>query len=456
MTKAHIAGIGGEGWSWIAKVLLGMGWEVSGCDCGDISNNYHIKDLKKLGIRHIYNNNSPSHITPDTNYFLYTSALLSSPVNKEELARATSLGVKSFDRCAFFPKLLENRDVIAIAGTHGKTTTSAITAYILDSLGIRCGFGIGGTPLNFNTNGRVGESVEFVVEADEYANAFLGLYPKHEIITFLEKDHTEFFPTFNDIAHSFSMFVNKIRSGGKIIYNSDCLALKQLIKSSNKQSVSYGFDLESDWILSNPEIQGFTTSWRLQNGKEDILVSVPFPGKQYALNATASIILASLYGFNIQRIAHLLAKFKGTKRRFEKIQLPDFTVISDYGHHPTEIKTTLEGAKKLGKRIIVIYEPHQYKRCFDLKVSFKGVFDATDVLIQVDIFPSRELPPYPISGEEFYKITSTAVGKSKYVKDYKEVSGVLKEIVLPDDLVLVFAVGHGEQIVSSIKKLYEY
>ncbi|MBU4380750.1 UDP-N-acetylmuramoyl-L-alanyl-D-glutamate--2,6-diaminopimelate ligase [Candidatus Parcubacteria bacterium] len=452
MPKAHILGIGGEGWSWIAKVLLESGWDVSGCDAGDIANNKHIQELLKLGLSKVYLNNSPNHVTGDLDYFLYTSGLLSYPKNMEELTRANELGVKSLDRNHFFPVILDDRNVVAVAGTHGKTTTSAMVAYLFDSMGDKCGFGIGGTLLNFATNGRVGESKNFVVEADEFGNAFLGLTPQIVVLTHLENDHTDYFKSFNDMLGSYRKFVNQVKKGGQIIGFGDNPGIERLVLNCNKDQIFYGFEPYNNCVLSKVTIKDFTTLWEFKYQNVVYKAQINFPGIQYALNATASVLACNALGYDINTTISHLPGFMGTARRFEKFVKGGVTYISDYGHHPTEIATTITGAKNLGKRLIVVFEPHQYKRCADLLDNFKGIFADVDILIQTDIFASRENPPYPITNEDFFKVTKIGVKNFKCIKDYKDVSDYLLTIVKRGDVVLIFAVGHGEKILDGIKR----
>ena len=450
--KAHIAGIGGEGWSWIAKVLLEIGWEVTGCDSGNIKLNPHIKELSAHGLKEAYQGNSPTHITKKLDYFLYTSALLSLPINKREFDKAQELNIKCYDRNKFFPLFLKDKDVIAVAGTHGKTTTSGITAFLLDSLGDKCGFGVGGTLKNFRTNGRVGESANFVIEADEFGDAFLGLTPKIEIITHLENDHTDYFPRFNDMVRSYDKFVNYLKNNGVIIYCKDNPVLNKLVISSNKRSISYGFNSNSDWVLTDLKITGFTTYWTIRFQGKNYKAEIPFPGTQYALNATAGIIACYEAGYDIAEAVGFLKGYQGVERRFEINKVKGITIVNDYGHHPTEILTTIKGAKGIGKRLIVIFEPHQYKRCFDLKKDFERVFDGVDILIQTEIFASREIPPYPITNEEFFKITKKGLSRSYYIQSYHNIPTFIKRISKSGDLILVFAVGHGGWITEDLIK----
>jgi UDP-N-acetylmuramate--alanine ligase len=453
MSKIHIAGIGGEGWSWIAKVLLENGHEITGCD---VNENNHIKFLRQIGLQNFQLGNSGTHITPDLDYFLYTSALLSNAENKKELDKAKELGITALDRNEFLPILLKDRKVIGIAGTHGKTTTSALVSYLLDALGDECGFGVGGTTQNFETNGRNGNSETFVIEADEFADAFLGLNPYASIITNMEMDHHDYFKNFETYKNSFAKYINQNKEF--VVVFGDDKELLSLAELSGKSFHTYGEDLNNKYKIENIEINELSTKWNLTFDNKNYNLEILFPGKQYAYNATAAVILCVGLGYEIEKIASLLKGFKGTQRRFESTKINNVTIINDYGHHPTEIKITLEGAlesaKSVRKKVFVVYEPHQYKRCSELLDSFEGIFIGADLLLQTSIFPSREQPPYSITNEQFFETCSKGLRNDQkvYIENWENCSDItMRNIPKKEEvLILVFAVGHGSTIVKNI------
>lgn len=449
--KVHIAGIGGEGWSWIAKILIEKGWEVSGCD---ISENNRVSDLKKLGLKNFDLGNSSSHIDNSLDAFLYTSAIKYNLENKKELDRAIELNIKSYERNEFLPILLNDRDIIAVSGTHGKTTTTSMISYLLDSMGEKCGFGIGGTSLNFKTNGRNGESKNFVIEADEFADAFLGINSKIAVITSLEMDHHDYFSDFNSYINSFCKFVSNVRTDGNVLMWGDntpveIIKNKFLKKNSKGEFMTYGEDKSNDVVISDIKINGFETSWKFVVGKKMFNAKVPFPGKQYAFNSTAALLVCMFMGFDINDAISKLNLFKGTGRRFQSSIKNGITVVNDYGHHPTEIKVTVNAAKSTGKKVIVIYEPHQYKRCVELLNEFDGVFKGIN-LIQCPIYASRENPPYPISDEDFFQVTKASSNSSILCDSVEDAVAQALSKSQKGDLVLVLAVGHGDLIVKNL------
>lgn len=445
-TKAHIAGIGGEGWSWIAKVLIERGWEVTGCDleCGK-----RVGELKQLGLKRFLKGHSTDHITADLDYFLYSSALLSHDIPLKEINYARSLGTKVLDRTEFLPELLEENNVVAITGTHGKTTTSSIVAYLLNSFGDKCGFGVGGTVRNFNTNGRNGDSNTFVLEADEFADAFLGVKPYIGVITSLEMDHHDYFKDFDTYTKSFKKFASNINTGGQLIMWGDGTPVEELKNVTNSDVITYGECDGNDVRILSIDVEGFDTKWSFDIDGDKFSASVPFPGKQYAYNATAALLVCKRMGFDIKRAISLLGDFKGAGRRFEYHEKNGITIVNDYAHHPTEVQFTVEAAKSTGKRVIVVFEPHQYKRSAELKDEFIGVFDGVD-LLQTEIFASREDKPHPITNEEFFDVTKSNASSAKYVGQYINAVDEAVGLANSGDLVLVLAVGHGDQIVAQM------
>lgn len=453
MSKIHIAGIGGEGWSWIAKVLLEKGHEVSGCN---LDENSHVQFLKQIGLQNFQIGNAETHITSDLDYFLYTSALLSNPENKKELDKAKESGITALDRNEFLPILLKDRKVIGIAGTHGKTTTSAMVSYLLDGLGDNCGFGVGGTPQNFDTNGRNGSSQTFVIEADEFADAFLGLNPFASIITNMEMDHHDYFKDFDTYKNSFAKYINQNKEF--IVAFGDDKELLSLAQISGKNFHTYGEGFNNKYKIGNIQIYDTCTKWDLTFDNKTYRLEILFPGKQYAYNATAAIALCLGLGYELEKIISLLKGFKGTQRRFEVQKISAITIVNDYGHHPTEIKITLDGAlesaKNSGKKLFVIYEPHQYKRCAELLNDFEGIFSDVDFLLQTSIFASREQPPYQVTNEQFFDVCSKGLRNDQkvFVEKWESCSDIILRNVPKNEgvLILIFAVGHGSTIVKNI------
>ncbi len=444
--KVHIAGIGGEGWSWIAKILLEKGWDVSGCN---LDENERVKELFELGLKDLDLGNSPSHIKSNLDAFLYTSAIKYNEENKKELDEAINVGVKSYERNEFLPILLNDKDVIAISGTHGKTTTTSLTSFLLDSLGDKCGFGIGGTSINFETNGRNGMSKNFVIEADEFADAFLGLEPKIAVITSLEMDHHDYFKDYDSYINSFCKFVSNVKSGGHVLMWGDQTPVEKIKTNFAGNFMTYGEDKSNDVVISGIEINGFESSWKINIGENVYNAKIPFPGKQYAFNATAALVVCMIMGFDINDAILKLNLFKGTGRRFQSSIKNGITVVNDYGHHPTEIKVTVDAAISTGKNVIVIYEPHQYKRCAELLNEFSGVFNGVD-LIQCPIYASRENLPYPISNEDFFNVTKSGTVSSVLCNSLDDAVKLAVEKSNEGDLVLVLAVGHGDLIVKNL------
>lgn len=449
MQKIYICGIGGEGLSWIAKILIERGYVVYG---SDLHTNSHIQDLLKIGLKEFQEGNPDLEIVKQCDTFLYTSALLSSSMGNEILSKIKKLGIPTYDRNNFFKILLGKNKVIACAGTHGKTTTSSMLTYLLDGLGVDCGFGIGGISMNLQTNSRNGNSDLFVIEADEFGDAFLGLNPYISIITNLEMDHHDYFENFQEYCNSFKKFI--FNTENCVVVYGDDKNLQNLVRKSEKKYLTYGEGFNNDVRLIEYDIDEFKTSFKFVYKGNTYKGVVNFPGKHYVLNAIACLIVCDLLGFDINAAIKLLNGFKGTKRRFQSKTVQGVTFVNDYGHHPTEIKVTLEAALNTGKRVLVIYEPHQYRRCYELKDVFLGIFQNVNYLFQTQIYASRESQPYPITNEDFFEITSLNCKNSKLVQ-WEDVTSNVLSVVKKGDLVLIFAVGHGDAILNNLVKSYE-
>lgn len=449
MQKIYICGIGGEGLSWIAKILIERGYVVYG---SDLKHNSHIQDLLKMGLQKFQEGDPDLEIVKQCDLFLYTSALLSSEKGNEIVSNIKKLGIPTYDRNSFFKILLEKNKVIACAGTHGKTTTSSMLAYLLDGLGVDCGFGIGGISMNFETNSRNGNSDIFVIEADEFGDAFLGLNPYISIITNLEMDHHDYFENFQEYCNSFKKFIHNTENC--VVVCGDDQDLLDIVKESGKKYLSYGEGSNNDAQIIDLRVEELKTSFEFINKGHSYKGVVNFPGKHYVLNAISCLLVCDLLGFDINAAIKLLIEYKGTKRRFQSKSVRGVTFVNDYGHHPTEIKVTIEAAIKTGKRVLVVYEPHQYRRCYELKDSFRGIFQNTYYLFQTQIYASRENKPYPITNDDFFKITSMNCKSSKLIQWEDTASDVLS-IVKKGDLVLIFAVGHGDVIFNNLIKTYE-
>jgi len=456
----HIIGIGGAGMSAIARLLLDSGVQVSGSDrqANDITH-----ALQKDGAT-IYEGHDAAHISGAT-VVLASSAV---KADNPELAAARAAGIPILDRREAFPYLLPGTTQIAVAGTHGKTTTTALIVHLLRETGHDPSYIVGGVMLNTGDNAHAGKGSAFVVEADEYGGMFLGLTPQIAVITNIEHDHPDIFPTMDDVIAAFRQFVARIPDDGILIVCADdpqALSLGREQQAVGKLVVTYGLkNTDADWVavLDQPAIsQTFTVRTPLLRLHE-LPVSLPLPGWHNALNALAALAAVHAYGVSPYYAVPAISTFQGTGRRFEimgQTSTGKVTVISDYAHHPTAIRATLQGARQRygDAHIWAVWQPHTYSRTRLLANEFAHAFgDANHVLI-TDIYAAREqtLPGAPSGSELARLVAATGHPDARYSGDLDSTTTVLQREVQPNDVVIIFSAGDAPQIGTKLLRILD-
>ena len=402
MTHVHFIGIGGSGLSAIARFLLEQGYQVSGSDRTLSS---LASELMNEGVLVSVGHSAENIHGAD--WVVRSSAI---PDNNPEVVAALAAGMPVYKRADFLGKMMAppEKDGIAIAGTHGKTTTTSMIAWTLDQLGVEPSFIIGGVSQNFGVNARFGKGKAFVIEADEYDRMFLGLRPRYAIVTNIEHDHPDIYPTAEEFFAAFDEFAGLVPENGALIFSAeDHGALELGIKAQKMGKRVIGYQTTTDqnssifeWVLAqNIEANqlggySFTASSHLQNGTNSIArIQLQVPGLHNVRNCLATLSVISLMGFSFEDAAKALEEFKGTGRRFEVIgETKGITIIDDYAHHPTEIRATLQAARARypGKRIWAVWQPHTYSRVQTLFSEFAGSFGLADQVIVSDIYAARE------------------------------------------------------------------
>ncbi|GAP41748.1 UDP-N-acetylmuramate--L-alanine ligase [Flexilinea flocculi] len=440
----HIIGIGGTGMSAIALVLHELGVNVTG---SDRSNSISVSQLEKNGI-YVKIGHSAENVK-DADIVVYSSAIAE---ENPELIEARRMGIPAQKRMEFLDSILSEREVIAISGTHGKTTTTSMTAWILKSLQMQPGFIIGSTPKNIGKNAEAGKGNLFVIEADEYDRMFLGLHPAIAVVTKIEHDHPDCYPTESQYLSVFSEFLANTRENGIILLNSDDPKQASLSEKVNSLVKIYTFGIEkaSDFQAEKCEITEngcyrFVFSDNLQ--KKQTIIQLSIAGKHNVYNALAALSICSLKGLNLDDAADALKNFQGIERRFETIaEWNGIKVIDDYAHHPTEIKATLTAARDAfpHRRIWALWQPHTYSRTKSLLNEFCDSFNLADVLFVTNIYASRE------KQTDFgFEDLKTAL-KQKYPKaffaDTNEMAvELLRQQLRPDDVVVTLSAGDANQ-----------
>ncbi len=390
MNKIYFIGINGIGMSGLAKIMKLKGYEVSGAD---LSRNYVTEELESLGIT-VYNSHLAENVC-DVNLVVASSAIKQ---DNPEIKKAQELGIKIIKRGELLSLLMNKEKGIAVAGTHGKTTTSSMLGSLL--LDIDPTIVVGGILPEIGSNARCGKIEVFIAEADESDNSFLHLTPETAIITNIEADHLENHGSLENIKKSFKQFMDQTK--GEILVCGDCFETLELIKN-RKNVKTYGINkLDANIVATDIRVENGRTKFKvIIEGKVFGEFEISIPGNHNIQNALPVIYLAKKYGISKTRISEKLLKFKGAKRRYDILHSDKIRIIDDYAHHPTEIKATIQGAKTIEKnKTIAIFQPHRYSRVNFLLNDFKGSFEGVDEVILMPVYSAGEKNEFGVTLEK--------------------------------------------------------
>jgi UDP-N-acetylmuramate--alanine ligase len=448
----HFVGIGGIGMSGIAEVLLNLGYKVSGSDLrkSDIT-----ERLEQLGgeihIGHTGSNVARADVV-----------VISSAVHDDnpEVIEARERLIPVIPRAEMLAELMRMKYGIAIAGTHGKTTTTSMVATILATGGIDPTIVIGGRLNSIGSNARLGQGKFLVAEADESDGSFLKLSPTIAVVTNIDADHLDFYTGIEEIKDTFVEFINKIPFYGLAVLCLDNGNIADIIPKVKKRFSTYGLTAQADFRATDVRHQGFTTSF-VAHYKGERLGEISFnmPGAHNVLNALATIAVATELNMKFEDIQAGFKSFGGVGRRFQvKGDIRGIMVVDDYGHHPTEIKATLAAAKGgWDRRLVVVFQPHRYTRTKELFEEFVKAFYDADVLILTDIYPAGEQPIEGVTAEALAaRIKRHGQRDVTFVADRSQVCDHLLGIIREGDIVLTLGAGNilqaGEQLVEKLKE----
>ncbi|MHB8629139.1 MAG: UDP-N-acetylmuramate--L-alanine ligase [Aggregatilineales bacterium] len=432
----HIVGIGGAGMSAIARVLLGRGYIVSGSD----QQTNAITDALAHDGATIYAGHAASNMLGAA-LILISSAI---PSDNPEVVGANAAGIPVLKRREALGALTDGYDVIAVAGTHGKTTTTALITHLLIATGHEPTYIVGGTMLNTGTNAGVGKSKWFVIEADEYDAMFLGLHPKIAVITNIEHDHPDMFPSLDDVLNAFRQFVGNIRDDGILFFcgrDSNAALIAAERQNAGKAVVSYGLNQTAalERALSDAGFRsiGKSAEW--------------LKSEHNRLNATGALRVAVETGSPYVKAFAALFDFKGVARRMEKLgeTANGISVYSDYGHHPTAIRATLRGARtRFPEQVIwAVWQPHTYSRTHLLAHEFAQAFKDADHALITDIYAAREQPsPGPSEGDIVTWAHEAGHADVRHTGGLSATAATLRAEAKPGDVVIIFSAGDGPKI----------
>lgn len=442
--KVHFVGIGGCGMSALALVLLRMGYSVSG---SDVRPSQLTDRLCRYGAKITFEHD-PANVQ-GANLVVYSTAI---PAQNPELEEARRLHIFLWHRSELLAALMNPKQGIAVAGAHGKTTTTAMISLILEQGGLDPTAVIGGELANFGGNARFGKSDLFVAEACESDRSFLRYHPFLAVITNIEADHLEHYGgEFNHLLDSYRAFIANVKKEGCVVLCSDDAYLAEIRKEIPLRVLTYGLNGTAEIGVSEISSAGLGSSFKVRYRSRSLgKISLKIPGRHNILNSLAAMSVALEAGVSFKNCQDALQNFPGAGRRFEIIgETEGVLVVDDYAHHPTEIRATLQAAKQSGRRVICVFQPHRYTRTNYLMDEFSTAFSSADITIINKVYSAgEELIPGATAdalAAEIRKMSEVSESSSSnqiyQVDDHDEITELLSQLTRPDDIVITMGAG---------------
>lgn len=446
----HFVGIGGIGMSGIAEILINQGFTVSGSDLAESENT---ESLRRLGadvkIGHDAKNVSGAEVV------VYSSAV--SPEKNPETAEAARRGIPIIRRAEMLAEVSRLKYCLAVAGTHGKTTTTSILGLILVKAGIDPTVIVGGRLADFGgSNARLGNGEWTAVEADEFDRSFLQLAPTVAVINNVESEHLDVYKDFDDLKSAFVQFANSVPFNGFAAVGLDDAGVGELLDDLKKKVVTFGLSRHCDYRAEDIRHENLTSTFKLFRGDENLgELKINMPGLHNLKNALGAAATALAMGIDFKYVAEALSDFHGVYRRFDvKGEKNGVLVVDDYAHHHTEVKAALAAAR-LGwkKRIVAVFQPHTYTRTKAFWKEFGRSFFDADILVVTDVYPAREKPIEGVDGELIARAAQRFGHKDvHYVKNKADLFESVKKLIRPGDMLITLGAG---DIVRLADKLVE-
>jgi UDP-N-acetylmuramate--alanine ligase len=454
--RIHFVGVGGFGMSGIAEVLLNLGYQISG---SDLKTSAVTQRLAALGAS-IFEGHAATNIAGAD--VVVTSSAIS--VDNPEVAEARRLHVPVIQRAEMLAELMRLKYGIAIAGMHGKTTTTSMVAAVLAAGGLDPTVVVGGRVDAMGSNARLGKSQYLVAEADESDRSFLKLSPILSVVTNIDREHMDCYRDMRDVRRTFLEFMERVPFYGTVVGCNDDAALRRLLPRVHRRVTTYGTSRGSDFLIrtGSPQIGAssgagehsplvrFQVTYKEKNLGE---FTLHVPGAHNVLNATAAIAVGTALDIPVERIRSALDGFRGVDRRFQlKGKAAGVSVIDDYGHHPTEIRATLAAARQCGfRRMHVVFQPHRFTRTRDLMDEFATAFADADTLCLLDIYPASEKPIEGVTAEVLVRRIAGAGKRSvAYASSFSEAVASVAALAQPGDMVLTLGAGSVSQLGAMI------
>ena len=430
----HVIGIGGAGLSGITEILLDLGFRVTG---SDIQKSYTTEHLRSRGAT-IYNGHAASQMC-GADVVVMSPAI---PPDNPEFLAAEAQKIPIIRGAEMLNEITRMRYSVAVSGTHGKTTTTAMTATVLADLDPTV---VVGGKLVDGSHARTGEGDVMVVEADEAYGSIEMFYPTVAVVTSVDADHLDYYSSVDEIGETFLKFINKVPFYGAAVLCLDSENVQRFIPRVKKRYVTYGLEIGADLVAEGITVEGPTSRYRVRkNGHLYGEIHLKMPGRHNISNSLAAIAVGLELDIPFDRIRERLESFRGVHRRFEVLgEVNDIIVVDDYAHNPAKLKAALSGARDgYKRRIVAIFQPHRYQRVRDLADEFSRSFYQADVLIVTSIYSAGEVPIKNVTAEKLAKaIQAHGHRNVHYVPNTDEITDVLMKITQPKDIVITLGAG---------------
>jgi UDP-N-acetylmuramate--alanine ligase len=456
--RVHLIGVGGIHMSGIAQILRHRGHTVSG---SDLTLSPLTSRLEELGVA-VHGGHDAANVD-EAELVVYTSAAHD---DNPELIEARRRGVQAIKRAEMVARLMEGKQVIAVAGAHGKTTTTSLIAYMLKRGGLDPTYMLGGESIDLGGNAAPGDDDYFVVEADEYDRAFLNYRPYVAVVTNIEADHLDIYGTIEELNAAFRQFLSQVDNNGYIVACTDSPAVQAIsheavgdaVNTPPVRVVSYGLNPQADWTATNIQSKGVDrSSFMVVSGKQEWgEVTTGLPGVHNISNSLAAIAVGEIVGLPKEAIRTAIAEFRGVRRRFELVgEAAGVRVMDSYAHHPTEIRADLAAARARfpGRRLVCLFQPHTYTRTRYLLDDFRTCFKDCDVLYIARTYAAREDPSAGMTAEELSReITDPP---ARYAGELDEAARMVVEALQPGDVFFTVGAGDVEKVGPMVVGLLE-
>jgi UDP-N-acetylmuramate--alanine ligase len=450
--RLHFVGIGGIGMSGIAEVLLNLGYAVSG---SDLHESEVTERLRRLGAQVFVGHQEDNLAANPSVVVISTAVKYSNP----EVLEARRRHIPVIQRAEMLAELMRMKYGVAVAGSHGKTTTTSMIAAVLSTAGLDPTMVIGGRVHMLGTNAKMGQGDILVAEADESDGSFLLLSPTIAVVTNIDREHMDFYQTMEKLSEGFLDFINKIPFYGLAVLCMDNGNVQALLPKVRKRFATYGLSSDADFSAQDLQLKPAGVEFTaLHHGKPLGPVRLHLPGRHSATNALAAVAVGYELEIPFSRVAEALGDFTGIHRRFEiKGEPQGITIIDDYGHHPAEIQATLEAIRDSWKRpLIVIFQPHRFSRTRDLFDDFLTAFEGADRLVLTEVYAAGENPIEGVTSEALYQgIKRKGHMEVEFIPDKGQIVKQLAGKLNPGDIVLTLGAGDiykvGEALIEALK-----